>query len=137
MPNVEKRDIHPHFKIFRGSNYLLSKTDAFTKLLFKKRAGQKFSLTKKIFRQINSLVNYLVKPLLSQNFCQKYVNENFRNFQLSKMCCKNFVKKLFNTKLQCKIFSRKILPLLNNGKLSWNYIRIRFCKKDMMSFWRD
>ena len=80
MPNVEKRDIHPHFKIFRGSNYLLSKTDAFTKLLFKKRAGQKFSLTKKIFRQINSLVNYLVKTLLSRNFCQKCMRENFRNF---------------------------------------------------------
>ena len=35
---------------------------------------------KKIFRQINSLVNYLVKPLLSRNHCQKWVRENCRNF---------------------------------------------------------
>ena len=34
---------------------------------------QKFSLTEKIFREINSLVTYLVKPLLSRNFCQKSV----------------------------------------------------------------
>ena len=34
----------------------------------------------KIFRQINSLVTYFVKPLLSRNFCQKCVRENFRNF---------------------------------------------------------
>ena len=32
------------------------------------------------FRQINSLVTYLVKPLLSRNFCQKCVRENSRNF---------------------------------------------------------
>ena len=42
--------------------------------------NEKFSLTKEKFRQINSLVIYLVKPLLSRNFCQKYVRENFRNF---------------------------------------------------------
>ena len=35
---------------------------------------------RKIFRQINSLVTYLVKPLFSRNFCQKCVRENFRNF---------------------------------------------------------
>ena len=35
--------------------------------------NEKFSLTKKIFRQINSLVTYLVKPLLSRNFCSKSV----------------------------------------------------------------
>ena len=32
----------------------------------------------KFFCQINSLVTYLVKVLLSRNFCQKYVIENFR-----------------------------------------------------------
>ena len=42
--------------------------------------NENFSLTKEKFRQINSLVIYLVKPLLSRNFCQKYVRENFRNF---------------------------------------------------------
>ena len=34
----------------------------------------------KIFRQINSLVIPLVKPLLSRNFCQKCVIVYFRNF---------------------------------------------------------
>ena len=42
--------------------------------------NKKFFLTKKIFRQINSLVTYLVKPSLSRNFCQKCVRENSRNF---------------------------------------------------------
>ena len=34
----------------------------------------------KIFRQINSLVSYLVKPLIPRNFCHKCVRENSRNF---------------------------------------------------------
>ena len=42
--------------------------------------NKKFSRTKKIFRQINSLVTYLVNQLLSRNFCQKWARENFRNF---------------------------------------------------------
>ena len=42
--------------------------------------NEKFSLTEKIFRQINSLVTYLVKPLFSRNFWQKCVRENSRNF---------------------------------------------------------
>ena len=47
---------------------------------------QKFTLTEKIFRQINSLVTYLVKPLLSRNFCQKCVRENSRNFHTVQLC---------------------------------------------------
>ena len=39
-----------------------------------------YLITKEIFRQINSLVTCLVKPLLSRNFCQKCVRENSRNF---------------------------------------------------------
>ena len=42
--------------------------------------NEKFSLIKEIFRQINSIVTYLVKPLLSRNFSQKCVRENSRNF---------------------------------------------------------
>ena len=34
----------------------------------------------KKFHEINSSVTYLVKPLLSRNFCQKCVRENSRNF---------------------------------------------------------
>ena len=50
--------------------------------------NEKFSLTKNIVRQINSLVTYLVKPLLSRNFCQKCVRENSRNFH-TVSCNKN------------------------------------------------
>ena len=39
-----------------------------------------FSLTEKKIREINSLAIFLVKTLLSRNFCQKSVRENFRNF---------------------------------------------------------
>ena len=42
--------------------------------------NEKFSLTEKKFRQINHLVISLVKPLLSRNFCEKSVRENFCNF---------------------------------------------------------
>ena len=41
---------------------------------------QILSHTEKKIRQINYLVISLVKPLLSRNFCQKCVRENFRNF---------------------------------------------------------
>ena len=42
--------------------------------------NEKFSLTEEKFRQINCLVISLVKPLLSRNFCEKSVRENFCNF---------------------------------------------------------
>ena len=42
--------------------------------------NEKFTLTKIFFRQINSLVIYLVNALVSRNFCQKSVRVNFRNF---------------------------------------------------------
>ena len=45
--------------------------------------NEKFSLNKKILRQINSLVTYLVKPLLSRNFCQR--SRNFLTFLLLKV----------------------------------------------------
>ena len=35
---------------------------------------------KNFFAEINSLVPYLVKPLLSRNFSQKSMRENFYNF---------------------------------------------------------
>ena len=40
----------------------------------------KFGLTEKIFRQINSLVICLVKPLFSRNFCRKSVRLKFHYF---------------------------------------------------------
>ena len=41
--------------------------------------NEKFTLTEKKFRQINCLVISLVKPMLSRNFCEKCVRENFYN----------------------------------------------------------
>ena len=62
-------------------------------------------MKKKFFRQINSLVIYLVNALLSRNFCQKSVRGNSHNSQcgkygilLSRFFGKNFVKA---THLQC------------------------------------
>ena len=42
--------------------------------------NEKFTLTEIFFRQINSLVIYLVNALLSRNFCQKSVRVNFCNY---------------------------------------------------------
>ena len=43
-------------------------------------ANEQSTLTKIFFRQINSLVIYLVNALVSRNFCQKSMRVNFRNF---------------------------------------------------------
>ena len=43
--------------------------------------NEEFTLTEKLFRQINYLVTCLVKQLISRNFRQKIVKVNFRNFQ--------------------------------------------------------
>ena len=42
--------------------------------------NEKFSHTRKIFREIKCLVTPKVKPLLSRTFCKKSVRENFGNF---------------------------------------------------------
>ena len=39
--------------------------------------NEKFTLTEKIFREVKSLVTSLVNTLLSHNFQQKSVRENF------------------------------------------------------------
>ena len=49
--------------------------------------NEQFTLTRIFFRQINSLVIYLVNALLSRNFCQKSVRVNFRNFHI--VLCKH------------------------------------------------
>ena len=51
-----------------------------TKLWYALWKNEKFSLTGKINRQINSLVFWSIKTLFSRNFCQKSVRLNFRNF---------------------------------------------------------
>ena len=52
----------------------------FVPKLFTVWKNEKYTVTQKKFRQINSLVFSLVKTLLSRNFCQKSVTVNFRNF---------------------------------------------------------
>ena len=57
------------------------------------------SLSQNIFfRQINSLVTYLVKPLLSRNFFQKWVRENSRNFHTVVWKLINFTVTVFTQK---------------------------------------
>ena len=65
--------------------------------------NKKFSLTKEKFRQINSLVIYLVKRLFSRNFCQKYLRENFCNFH-TLWCITMWTLLRFSFAHFCKIF---------------------------------
>ena len=82
----------------------------------------KFSLTEKKFRQINYLVFLFVKPLLSQNFCEKSVRENVCNFHtmeypqwISEECSHGFLSKimceiiLFTKKHYWKLIPRNFM----------------------------
>ena len=81
--------------------------------------NEKCSLTKKIFRQcqINSLVTYLVKSLLSRNFCQKCVRENSRNFHTVLWKLRNFTVTIFSQKFrQLNFLLKKIFYEINVWK---------------------
>ena len=59
--------------------------------------NEKFSLTKQIFRQINSLVIYLVKTLLWRNFWQKCMRpnrSNFHNVEITEILPNAFLAKI-------------------------------------------
>ena len=68
-------------KYFVKLTLIFSKIIAFTKFLsklcekseFTVWKNEKFTVTEKKFRQINSIVTSLVKALFSRNFCQRYV----------------------------------------------------------------
>ena len=75
--------------------------------------NEKFTLTKIFFRQINSLVIYLVNALVSRNFCQKSVRVNFRNF---------YSVPSFNSFFFVKSIWRRV-------SLLWNLISLNFCDK--------
>ena len=89
---------------------------------------KKFSLTKEIFREINSLVTYLVNLLLSRNFCQKCVKEISVISTLWKMWepCWIFVRSIW--RLKWKTVWRKfkwflwqsLLDEKSGVKISWN-----------------
>ena len=57
--------------------------------------NEKFTVTKKKFRQINSPLFSLVKTLLSRIFCQRQVTVNFHNFHTVEID-RNFVKTTFH-----------------------------------------
>ena len=65
------------FHLFHSS--LVWKLRKFTVTQCRKTRNS-LSLLENFFRQINYLVISLVKPLLSRNFCEKSVRENFCNF---------------------------------------------------------
>ena len=84
--------------------------------------NERFTLTEKIFRQINYLVILLVKPLLSRNFCQKRVRVNFRNFHT--VSCGTVLSSSF---LLEKIF-REIVILTSKTLLSRDLCLLKKCK---------
>ena len=57
---------------------------------------------KRKFREIDSLVTSLVKPLLSRNFCQKSLRDNFRNFHT-----------MFFVKVKVTIINSFIISIFN------------------------
>ena len=86
--NVKRREIISHWTKI-SSNHLFSnffsETNAFTKFLRKKCEREFLQFPQ--FRQINSLVIYLVKTLLLRNFCQKCVIIDRSNFQFTLVRC--------------------------------------------------
>ena len=109
--------IYSHRKIISSNHlysfssnfmYVFSKCVTLTKLSLKNwemnnshntahlRKNDKLSLTEKIFREINSLVTSLVKPLVSRNFCQK-VRERISRF--STLCLYHPVRNFISTQV--------------------------------------
>ena len=76
--------------------------------------GETRNSHQKIFRQINSLLTYLVKPLLSRNICQKCVIANSRNFHTVHCAMHNFTA----ATIFSQIF-RQINVLLKNFTINW------------------
>ena len=56
--------------------------------------NEKITLIKDFFRQINSIVIYLVYALPSRNFYQKSVRANVRNFHAHTLCNVDFTEVL-------------------------------------------
>ena len=90
---------------------------------------EKWISSKEIFRQINSLINGLVKPSLSRNFWQKCVRSNFRHFHTVwfsknpyywKYFVKSRITKWFSWTLMKTVISRKLWqkPVTENPIIS-------------------
>ena len=100
----------------------------------------KFTLTEKIFRQINSLVTYLVKQLLSRNFCQNCVRmnstavwyvHNFENFPQSQIF---FVKLMYSRTLKWKSWFDGIFSKNRWGKIIKLCTSLPHCVQWLMTF---
>ena len=81
------------------------------------RSVEKEKTLSNLFCQINSLVNHSVNPLLSRNFCKKYVRENSCNFHTT--LWKN--KKIGLTE--------KILHQINSLVTNFRKTSRNFCQK--------
>ena len=74
-------------KIFRQINSLVTYLVHISTICTAQCEKTRHSLSlKKKIRQINYLVISLVKPLISRNFCEKSVRENFCNFHTVQYC---------------------------------------------------
>ena len=85
--------------------------------------NEKFTLTQKIFRQINYSVILLVKPLFSRNVCQKSVTVKFRFFHIVAHTLQSlyhvFLKKFrennfFSNEFTIKLISRNNSQVIQN-----------------------
>ena len=77
--------------------------------------NEKFTLTKKISRQISYLVILLLKSIISRNFCQKRVRVNFRNFHTvssQHTVWKSTIKRYHARKFSVNPHNKNILNLL-------------------------
>ena len=91
--------------------------------------NEKFGLTEKIFRQIDSFVISLVKPLLSRDFRQKSVRVNFRNFHIvhsvEKWKIYSHWKKISSNQLFSNFFSKTVTFTRFSPKIVWEWISVK------------
>ena len=131
LHSVEKWEIYSHWKIFCQITYLAQCEKT------------RNSLSTNIFREINYSVTSVVKTLLSRNFCQKSVRENFRDFHT--VLCGNFriflpfkiyVKSIFRI---VKVQKWPLLPILKLSLLIYldaflQFVRAEICPKTKFIF---
>ena len=98
---------------------------------------------RKLFRQSNSLATYLVKSLLSRNFChcQKCVRENSRNI-LHKFREINYLFYFLKFFWRKKICSEVIFPVFHTVVyylFQWNAFLVSYisCKKKKKNRWTN
>ena len=98
--------------------------------------NEKFTLTKKLFRQINYLVVYLVNPLLSRNFYQNCLWREFPKFPHCAHCgkMKNLLSPNFFPSNQ--LFSDLFSKCIAFTKFLPKNVRVNFCNFHTV-LWND